>query len=1118
MAAESRASEPLVHEDAQARARAADPARSVLLQAPAGSGKTTVLVCRYLALLAIVQAPEEILAITFTRKAAAEMRQRVLTALRAAQEGSASDALIERPQALAALANARARGWDLLATPTRLRIQTIDAFNHGIVARLPVTAGSGAEPQLRRPADALYAEAATRTLTHALDEPEYAAALALLLDRTDNDWQRLQTLLAGMLATRTHWLPRVLGAAAPDLGARVSAGLSVVVRRALGAACAALPASLRAEAITLLRQAAAARAQRGDADVEVRAWHAEDATLGTAPADLPRWRLLAGIALTARGSWRRALNARDGFPPQPSAAKQQMLEWIESAAETPGLQAALAAVSELPDAQLPAAEAEALQALSQLLRLASAELLLVFAEIGAVDYAQVAGAARAALSAGGAPTDLALRLGAGVQHILVDEFQDTSAEQISLLRALTAGWEADDGRTLFAVGDPMQSIYQFREADVGLYLRAREQGIGERRFEPLALHRNFRSGPAIVAWVNRVFAQLFPESDDPLLAGVSYLPATAARTTPVGSVHIHGSLGDAPAGEAARVLEIVRAARARDAAARIAVLVATRRHAVPTVQALRAAGVEVRGVQLEPLAERPVARDLLALARALQHLGDRVAWLALLRAPWCGLQLAQLAALCEDPRVVLWTALTRGAPGLDDDARQRVARLVDALLPAVTGPERALSLAARVARCWRRLGGDAIHAGARDDAQALLDRLAAEPAFELASGEALQAAAAGAFASTRAHGDAVEVLTMHAAKGLEWDVVIVPGLGRRAARDPEPLLHWVEFPNALAEPELLLAPLRASGAPAARSLAAYIREVRARRQRLERVRLLYVTATRARSELHWLGAASPSEDGSVCRPAGGSPLELLWPALREAFIASLGSTPATAPPAAPAAAPSLVRVAAAWRLESPPPPECERLPLSLAEVAAEPEYSWVGLGARAVGTVVHAELQRLSREGSGAPLRAAAVYQAWLAEFGVPAAERRAAAERVRAALERTLTDPRGRWLLDPGHAQAASELRLSGFEGERIVSVVFDRSFVDAAGVRWVIDYKTSAHEGGGTAAFVASEVQRYRPQLARYAGLARHLGPEPVHAALYFPLLGIFQEVAIDSETAGE
>jgi len=115
----------------------------------------------------------------------------------------------------------------------------------------------------------------------------------------------------------------------------------------------------------------------------------------------------------------------------------------------------------------------------------------------------------------------------------------------------------------------------------------------------------------------------------------------------------------------------------------------------------------------------------------------------------------------------------------------------------------------------------------------------------------------------------------------------------------------------------------------------------------------------------------------------------------------------------------------------------------------------------------------------------------------------------VLAALQRTLSEQRGRWILDRRHREARSEWQLSGVSGGRLRSVVIDRSFIDASGVRWVIDYKTSAHEGGGLEEFLAQELGRYQGQLDTYRELVRGLGPEPVCAALYFPLLGAFREL---------
>ena len=141
--------------------------------------------------------------------------------------------------------------------------------------------------------------------------------------------------------------------------------------------------------------------------------------------------------------------------------------------------------------------------------------------------------------------------------------------------------------------------------------------------------------------------------------------------------------------------------------------------------------------------------------------------------------------------------------------------------------------------------------------------------------------------------------------------------------------------------------------------------------------------------------------------------------------------------------------------------------------------------------------------------RRASRYGSWLAELGVPPQERPLAEARILEALERTLADPRGRWLLSGPPGRVHSEWRLSGLHDGRIVNVIFDRMLLDQHGERWVIDFKTSRHEGGGLEAFIGQEVQRYESQLQRYAALAKALGKERVRVALYFPLLGVFREL---------
>src|SRR5690242_1555556 len=226
-----------VASDERAREEATDPRLSVLLQAPAGSGKTTVLTQRLLRLLAEVDEPEEILAITFTRKAAAEMRARVMRALRGEVDANGPHESHLLALAEAALRHSALRGWNLAEDPGRLRIQTIDSFNFRLASQLPVAARAGGELVLSARPEALYRLAARETLLAAEEDPELAADLELLFERLDNRWSYVETLLADMLCERAHWLRHVLGHEPEVLCERVASSLAQIVSDRLSRAC-----------------------------------------------------------------------------------------------------------------------------------------------------------------------------------------------------------------------------------------------------------------------------------------------------------------------------------------------------------------------------------------------------------------------------------------------------------------------------------------------------------------------------------------------------------------------------------------------------------------------------------------------------------------------------------------------------------------------------------------------------------------------------------------------------------------------------------------------------------------------------------------------------------------
>ena len=1075
--------------DDSARAAASAPTDSILLEAPAGSGKTAVLTRRFLRLLTTVEDPGQILAITFTRKAAAEMQARVIRALRGEFATSDPEASELGVLARAALAHGAARGWSIETHPQSLRIQTIDAFNYWLASQLPVASQAGGVLQVTESAGELYRRAARRTLLEAETDPHLAPDARLLFERTDNHWMYLERLIVQMLGERGHWLRFVAGEEPQALCERVNASLAHLVDARLEALCALIPAGLRRRAQALPGCGA----------------------LGREAADLRHWKHFAHLALT-KDDWRRQVTAhRLGSDFAGPRACQELREVIEELRGLAGAREALLALRKAPAGKLSADDASAIQALSRLLSHAAAELHAEFAAAQRVDYTYVTGAARQALTENGQPTDLALRTGLALRHILVDEFQDTSLAQVQLLEMLTVGWQQGDGRTLFVVGDPMQSIYRFREAEVGLFLKARAAGIGPVRLRPLRLLRNFRAVPALVEFTNEVFAQVFPAADELRSGAVSYrasVSADARRALPSLGGIAPATLRlfpQGPAAEARAIAAHIAALRQHDPAGTVAVLVVAHAHAIPIVEALTARALSTCAVDLVPLRERMIVRDLVQLTRALFDLADRAAWLAVLRAPWCGAHLRSLTALSSvNDRELIVEAL--GNP-------ERLVRCHPDDLPglarlrAVT--TRALAergggeVADWLERTWLRLGAsDAYGAQELGDARAFFAALAARAAaFEWQGPEDYATLLDHLYSVPEGGENPVQVMTVHRAKGLEFEHVIVPALQRATRGAEHRLLRWIDLPSETTESELLIAPSPPVGAAEENDLNVFLKDLIRQRDTHERGRLMYVAATRPRRTL-WLSAAPPTSEQGEVKPDRRSMLAMLWPALAKRFEVIESATPEPEPPPVV----PVTRLIADWQ-PPVPPPTVQVTQLPAPYLATEPlEFSWVRETQRDIGTAVHGWLARLA----GAPqLPERGAVLAQLARLGVPRSEQPRALEVILTALRQTLADERGRWILSGSHREAYSEWELSGLSAGRLRNVKIDRSFVDESDTRWVIDYKTSAHEGGDVEGFLAQEIERYRPQLEAYRELARAVGPQPVRAALYFPLLGAFREL---------
>ncbi|MEZ5528963.1 MAG: UvrD-helicase domain-containing protein [Porticoccaceae bacterium] len=1129
--------------DASQRTLALDPNRSFAVAAPAGSGKTELLTQRVLRLLATVDAPEEILCMTFTRKAAGEMRQRIIQALRKAARGEqpgSEHQRVTQELAQAALERDRELDWQLLHSPNRLRILTIDGFCLNLARQLALESGFGEQLEPLDNPDPHYRQVIGELLLPALEKQhELGRAVAALLNHLDNDLNRLEALLLELLQKREQWLGHMYQAR--NARAYLEHFLGATSEEVLGKAYHLL-APFGSD-LALLADYAANQLPDDKKHLAISNCRGL-AGLPTAQApSLPQWLGLCELLLTGQNDWRARLDKNIGFPTDingdktsAKARKEAMTALLAALQEVPGLRDCLEDIRFLPGDTYPDSQWDVLNALCQLLPTLAALLSVHFQQHRVCDFTEITLAALRALGNDEEPSELALKLDYRIRHILTDEFQDTSSIQFEILKRLTAGWQPGDGHSLFIVGDAMQSLYGFRNANVGLFLEARSMPIGQLQLEPLDLQVNFRSQAGLIDWVNQRFPEVFPAEENIGRGAVPYSQASAVHPPlPAAAVTLDAFV-DFPDGsaEAERVVELVAQAKQHDPEASIAILVRNRTHLTDILAALQQAGHRWQATDIDPLSNRMPVIDLMSLTRALLSPADRIAWLSILRAPWCGLDLADLLALSKSappdgddpshsknrfPLLLQRLTMADQLPGLSTAGQTILQRVAPVLIQAWQQRQRK-PLRCWIEGTWLALGGPQALSSSTDYEQcqqylALLEKH--DSAGTIADWPSFEKAVQSLYARPDQNADPnLHVMTIHKAKGLEFDTVILPGLNRRPRSDDAQLLLWQEQVGSDGENRLLIGPPAKTGEDAD-DLYRYLDRERKLKTRLETARVLYVAVTRAISRLHLL--YNIKEDTA---PAANSLLASLWPAIQQdveqssegihchKYQESTSGQNKTA-----SVMPTLTnirRLPPQWM----PPHQPQR-----SSAAAEgPAGSSLTTGtnasgreadldysARHTGTVLHRILRQITLEGleqwSQATIRERLPFwEVQLRQLGL--VETAEPLQRLQQAVSNCLGDDTARWLLDHRHPRSHCEFPLgySGADGTTRTAIV-DRTFV-YDDTRWIIDYKSAEPtEDESLEQFLWRQRTHYREQLDHYARLFSAMEELPVKCALYFPLI---------------
>ena len=1048
--------------DQKQRDQALNISDSFIVQAPAGSGKTELITQRYLKLLGSADVPENILVMTFTNRAVDELKHRIISSLNRAKLPPPKELHKLKTFDLAnkVLEQSNLKEWDLLSHPSRIKILTIDSLSSLIVSRYP-SIDQLISPQTMINTyeyEQIYQEAAENTLL-LIEEDEYQASISSVLLYLDNHVDRFYRLIVQMLSKREQWLPKLYIEGALDINLLEMLAQELIVEY-LGTLRDAASGLLGKPFFNLL-------------EINTRDDVSKINKLpGSTIEDLSDWQTISELLLTkSTGNWRKKIDANIGFSVELKEEKfvfKEILEGLDSEVEFKKI---LNNLSNLPSAYFPESTSKNINDIAQVLKLSVAELKMIFKEKSLQDFSEVGMQAINALDSREEVSDIALLLDYQVKHLLIDEFQDTSYSQLSLIEKLVDSWQEGDGKSIFFVGDPMQSIYKFRESQVGIFLEVMKNGIGNLKIKSLILSSNFRSNKSIVEKNNKIFSQIFPNQDNLLLGAIHYSESkSASQVGQNDAVTFYPFSADQDFEEAEMVVSIIKNSISTNPNHEVAVLVRSRSHLNAITLLLQESNINFEALKTEPLRSNLFTRDLLSLTRALLSLADRLAWLSILRAPWCGLNLKDLLAFSDSIDKTIFSQLIDDdiVKYLSADGAVRSRHLFLAIEEAIYC-EGKFSFVERFSYALSQLCNEIElseqEKSIRSQFLSLLNHCELNQGLDI---KTIEMMVKDLFAPSKSA--PIKLMTIHQAKGLEFDTVIIPGLGKKGKSDSLALMQIQEFSNK----NILLAPIKSSYEDSESKTYLYLQYLQKQQTHFELMRVLYVAMSRAKDKIHLLGGVSKTG-----KAVSGSLLSFL----SHYFQKSIDDIPIqdTSIPVE-ASLPKLQRnksLSTVSNRGGGDITQSKNLPSNVNLIYQS-----------ALGSIVHYFLEHSLFEPSFESI------DARFREFGLPPKLIHSYSKTASLLLLNTKRDKDFEWLF-----KYRDSTEVEAEYSSSTKTVIIDRLFIEDDSL-WIIDFKTaSLNEGESMDSFIERQKLSHQKQIKTYQEVLEDFFKIPSKIALYCP-----------------
>ena len=825
--------------DLTTREEVINPESSFLVQAPAGSGKTTTLARRILQLLTVVEDPKEIIAISFTNKAAAEMHTKVVEQY----QDPVNVEVIKKIKARARELKWNEDFMDLL------EIMTIDSLASKITRQAPLLSKSLFMNITDDPHE-IYETVVNETMRG-------NEQLADLFPFLNYDYQKIKKQLIAELKIRDQWKDDIYYY--KNNPSKIEDETKAYYAKEIKNWVIKLIGFFKKDQIKDIKSILSY--------LNPNFYEQE--------SQIDFWLIFRDLIMTKDGKVRKRFGPNEGFIKNEESIfyKKKLLKILNY----PNINNILDGLNDvIYEKYINDIFPTKIHNVAILLSELELNLQKQFMVSGELDYTQVVENAIVTLS----ETDVAMLFDDNVSHILIDEFQDINKLQEKFLKLLTDNFSGNPGKSFFAVGDPMQSIYRFRKADVEIFDKIQKtEKFGDIRIKACKLEVNFRSNKKIIKWLNVFYKNVFGEIDDMNKGLISY--HSSCESPYVDSINGDGvkfhilknkkkHIYTEQLKEAEYIFQKIREIRESKKETEIVVLARNRSHLRALLTIMRKDDFPVKATEIDSIEYNQSFQDILCLTKALYNLNDRISWIGILRAPWCGLKLEDLTCLFETNEsetpwgIINTPSITKH---LTSDGQKRLTFLKEVI-------SKNIQFRGRVAHrffiesIWRQLLGQKtiVDTGDMEHIDIFFDLVDQSSSPLSIDFERLERLIEDLKTNNRATKDnPVKFFTIHKAKGDEFECVIIPGLGRIPKADDHTLLakdkHILSLNNNRDdEPNLY----------------DYHRSKELIRRNNENIRLLYVAITRAKEDCHLIGSVTENSKGELSPPKN-SFLNILWP-------------------------------------------------------------------------------------------------------------------------------------------------------------------------------------------------------------------------------------------------